>query len=211
MKRFGFWVVALALCAATAGRAQDAATEERLKQLSGKVEDLIAGQEVLRKRIEELAGHLESLREQQNRPTPNYAGLEDVKGLAKAIEQVDRKRIEDNQKIREELLRLIDAVKTAPVVTPKKTHTAASSSNSRRSNPAPDNTADEKDSGTERGTYYTVAKGDTLTAIIAAFREQHVIVTEDQILKANPGLKPDSMPVRKKLFIPLPKPPKSAE
>lgn len=51
MKRFGLWVVALALCAAPAGRAQDAATEERLKQLSGKVEDLIAGQEVLRKRI----------------------------------------------------------------------------------------------------------------------------------------------------------------
>ena len=58
MKRFGLWVVALALCAAPVGRAQDAATEERLKQLSGKVEDLIAGQEVLRKRIEELAAEL---------------------------------------------------------------------------------------------------------------------------------------------------------
>ena len=207
------WVVALALCAATAGRAQDAATDERLKQLSGKVEDLIAGQEVLRKRIEELAGQLESIREQQNRPAPNYAGVEDLKGLARAIEQVDRKRIEDNQKIREELLRLIEAVKAAPVVTPKKPRGAASSPGSRKNNPPPsDNRADEKDGGTERGLEWPVAEGDTISAIIAACRKQHhIIVTEEQILKANPGVKARNLPVGKKLWIPLPQPPKSAE
>jgi len=207
MKRFGLWVVALALCAATAGRAQDAATEERLKQLSGKVEDLIAGQEVLRKRLEELASQVANLREQQNRPAPNYAGLEDLERLAKAIKQVDSKRIEDNEKIRADLLRLIEAVKTAPLPAQKKTHGTASASGSRKNEPSPpDNPPEDKGGGTERGTWYTVAKGDSLTRIVAAFHEKHVMVTQEQILEANHGLKPNLIRVGMKLFIPLPQP-----
>jgi LysM repeat protein len=212
MKRFGLWVIALALCATPAGRAQDAATEERFKQLSGKLEDLIAGQEALRKRLEELAGQLENLREQQNRPPPNYAGLEDLKRLAKAIEQVDSKRIEDNEKIRADLLGLIDAVKTAPVPGQKKTHGTASPSGSKKNNPpSSDNPANDQAGGSERGYYYPVAKGDTLSAIIAANHEKHIMVTLEQILKANPGVKPDRLPVGKKLFIPLPQPPNSSQ
>jgi TolA-binding protein len=207
MKRFGLWVVALALCAAPAGRAQDAATEERLKQLSGKVEDLIAGQEVLRKRIEELAAQLENLREQQSRPTPNYAGVEDLKGLAKAIEQVDSKRIEDNQKIRADLLRLIDAVKAAPVAPQKKPRAAASSSGSRKNNPPPsDNPGEDKGGGSERGFNHRVAAGETISGIVAACREKHIMVTVEQILKANPRVKPNSLRVDTDLFIPLPQP-----
>jgi LysM repeat protein len=206
------WVVALALCATTAGRAQDAATDERLKQLSGKVEDLIAGQEVLHKRIEELAAQLGNLREQQNRPAPNYASPEDLNRLAKAIEQVDGKRIEDNQKIRDELLRLIDAVKAAPVATPKRPRGTASSSGPKKNSPPPsDKPADHKDNATEQGFEYPVAKGDTLSAIIAAFHEKHIMVTERQILEANPGVKPNRLTVGMKLFIPQPRTPKSGE
>lgn len=206
MKRLGLWAIALVLCATPAGRAQDAATDERLKQLSGKVEDLIAGQEVLRKRIEELAGQLEALREQQSRPEPNYASVEDLRRLAKAIEQVDGKRMEDNEKIRADLLRLIEAVKTGPVAPPRKPHGPASSSGSRKNNPPlADNPADDQGGGTERGYEYHVAKDDTLSKIVArVYREKHIRVTVEQILKANPGVKPDRLPVGKKLFIPLP-------
>ena len=212
MKRFGLWVIALALCATPIGRAQDAATEERLKQLGGKVEDLLAGQDVLRKRLEELAGQLETLREQQNRPAPNYAGQEDLKRLAKAIEEVDGKRLEDNRKIRDELLRLIEAVKAAPVAPPKRTRGNSNSSGSRRNNPPPsDVPADDKGGGTERGSYYTVAQGDTISAIVVACREKHVLVTEKQILKANPGVKPENLRVGMKLFIPVPQSSKSSE
>ena len=61
---------------------QDAATEERLNQLSGKIEDLIAGQEAQRKRIAELSKEIESLRDQQTKPNTTYAGHEDLKRLA---------------------------------------------------------------------------------------------------------------------------------
>jgi LysM repeat protein len=208
MKRFGLWVIALALCAATAGRAQDAATEERLRQLSGKIEDLTAGQEALRKRLEELAAQLEQLRDQQNRPAPNYASPEDLKRLAKAIEEVDAKRLEDNRKIRADLLQLIDSVKTAPVVPQKKPRSGDSSSGSKKksSPPPPDNPADDQDGGSERGVNYTVASGDTLSAIVTAFHEKHILVTEREILKANPGLKPNRLRVGQQLFIPLPQP-----
>jgi TolA-binding protein len=212
MKRIGLWVIALALGATPIGRAQDAATEERLKQLSGKVEDLLAGQDVLRKRVEELSGQLDNLRQQQNRPAPNYAGQEDLKRLAKAVEEVDSKRLEDNRKIRDELLRLIEAVKAAPAAPERKTRAATTSSSSKKNNPPPsDLPADDKGGGTERGFYYTVAEGDSLLAIVAACREKHVMVTMAQILKANPRVKPDILRVGMKLFIPQPQPPKSSQ
>ena len=45
-------------------RAEDAATEERLNQLSGKIEDLIASHEAQRKRVAELSREIDSLRDQ---------------------------------------------------------------------------------------------------------------------------------------------------
>jgi TolA-binding protein len=208
MKRLGLWLVAVALCATMAARAQDAATEERLKQLSGKIEDLIAGQESLRKRIEEVAGQLESLKEQQGRPAPNYASPEDLRQLAKAIEKVDAKRIEDNEKIHADLLKLMDAVKATPAAPPRKSHPAGTSAGSKKNSPStPDNPADESDGGSDRFFKYRVESGDTLSAIVAAFHEKHIMVTEREILKANPGLRPERLRVGMDIYVPIPKPP----
>src|SRR5438045_6621283 len=99
MKRFFFAITLLTLCTPGAGRCQDAATEERLKQLTGKIEDLIAGQEAQRKQIASLAREIENLRDQQNKPNTSYASQEDVRSLKKALETVDQKRIEDYQNI----------------------------------------------------------------------------------------------------------------
>src|SRR5689334_14943905 len=99
MKRISIIFPLLALCAATVTRAEDAATEERLNQLSGKIEDLIAGQEAQRKRVAELAKEIDSLRDQQGKPNGNYASQEDLKRLADSVKEVDRKRMDDNEKI----------------------------------------------------------------------------------------------------------------
>src|SRR5437899_3074920 len=79
-------------------RAQDAATEERLNKLAGQIEDLRAGQDALGKRIEALGKDLESVRSAADKPACNYAGQDDLKRLAEAVKEVDRKRLEDYDK-----------------------------------------------------------------------------------------------------------------
>jgi len=49
-----------------------------------------------------------------------------------------------------------------------------------------------------------VARGDTLSTIVEAYREQNIKVTLDSILKANPGLKPERLQVGQKIIIPAP-------
>ena len=83
MKRISFLLVTLALCAAPAARAQDAATQERLDKLAGRIEDLTAAQEALKKQMGELSRELESLREQSAKPNASYARQEDLNRLAR--------------------------------------------------------------------------------------------------------------------------------
>src|SRR5438105_367562 len=106
MKRLSFLLMTLSLCASPAARSQDAATEERLNKLSGQIEDLIAAQKEQKTRFAGLAKELESVREQLAKPSGNYAAQEDLKRLAEAIKEVDRKRIEDSDKISAELRKL---------------------------------------------------------------------------------------------------------
>src|SRR5882672_9415030 len=114
MKRFLCFLILPVLAAPVSARAQDAATEEKLNQLNGKIEDLIAGQETQRKRISELSKEFDSLREQSSKPSGNYAEKDDLKRLGEAIKEVDRKRLEDYDKIHSDLLKLSKTL-SAPV------------------------------------------------------------------------------------------------
>jgi LysM repeat protein len=174
-------------------RAEDAATEEKLNQLSGKIEDLIASHEAQRKRVAELGREIENLREQQSKPTGNFASQEDLKRLADAVREVDRKRMDDNEKIHNDLVKLSKSLAT-PLPQPKK-----KPASSFGDAPVPD-----KPSHKEDVAEYVVQSGDTLSVIVQAYREKNVKVTVDQILKANPGLVPEKMHVGQKIFIPLP-------
>jgi len=184
-------------------RAEDAATEERFNQLTGKIEDLIASQETQRKRLGELSKEIESLREQQARPTGNYASQEDLKRLGEAVKEIDRKRMDDYEKVHAELLKL---GKTLSTPVPPRGRKSDSS--------PPDRTGSEKSgsekSGTdkaapsEKGFEYTIKSGDTILAILQAYKEQNIKITEKQILAANPGLVPEKMKVGQKIWIPAP-------
>ena len=85
MKRISFLLVTLALCAAPAVRAQDAATQERLDKLSGRIDDLTAGQEALKKQLNDLSKDLENLREQSSKPNTSYASQDDLNRLLEQI------------------------------------------------------------------------------------------------------------------------------
>ena len=196
MKRVFFVWMMLALCSAPLARAQDAATQERLDKLSGKIEDLIAGQDALNKRVDELRREMEAVREQASKPTGNWATQEDLKRVAKGVEDVDRKRREDSELVQKQLEHLRKAVET-PLPQPRPRSTQAP-----KDNPVPD-----KPTKPQEGVEHVIKPGETLSAIVAACREQKIKVTQKQILDANPGLKPDLLIPGKKIFIPaLPQP-----
>jgi LysM repeat protein len=195
MKRISILLVTLAMCAAPALRAQDAATQERLDKLSGRIDDLTAGQEAIKKQINDLSRDLESLREQLGKPNANYASEDELKGLAQAIKDVDQKRMDDADKIHTELLKLRDLLKTPP----PPSHS--------RSAPLPKESAtSQQPSGSQSVFPYVIQSGDTLDAIVLAYKQKNIKVTVAQILKANPGLKPERLRVGQKIYIPAPQP-----
>lgn len=195
MKRISFLLVTLALCSAPGVRAQDAATQERLDKLSGRIEDLTAAQEALKKQIGDLSRELESAREQSGKPNTSYARQEDLKSLAEAIKEVDRKRLDDAEKTHTELLRLRKVLE-APLPQPKKASVTAPKDTAVATSPTTP----------EKGFEYVIKSGDTLDAVALAYREKNIKVTVAQILNANQGLKAERLRVGQKIFIPAPQP-----
>ena len=186
----------MALCAMPAVRAQDAATQERLDKLSGSIEDLIASQEALKKQVSDLAREIANVRELASKPTGNWATQEDLKRVAKAVEEVDRKRVDDAELVQKQLEKLRKVLET-PLPAPKPKPGPAP-----REKPVPD-----KPTQPEQGLKHVVKAGETLSAIVQACREQKIKVTRKQILDANPGLKPDLLRPGQEIIIPaLPQP-----
>lgn len=193
MKRIVLLVAMAALCGGgLSARAQDAATEERLNKLSGQIDDLRAGQEALRKQIDSLMREVSSLRDQASKPTSAAATPDDLKRVADAVKEVDRKRLEDYDKIRTELLALRKGLLSTPPSKPKPVAQQT------------DSGVDEKRPASEKGFEYEVKPRDTLSIIVQAYRENNIKVTTEQILKANPGLKPEKLRVGQKIWIPAP-------
>jgi LysM repeat protein len=199
MKRLFLVWVTLALGATPVARAQDAATQERLDKLTGRIDDLIAGQESLSKQMSELRRELQSVRELASKPQGDWASREDLKRVAKGIEEVDSKRISDSELVKKQLEK-IRQVLDKPLPQPKRTSVAAP-----KDSTPPERT--EKPEKPQQGVEHVVKQGETLSGIVAACREQKIKVTKQQILDANPGLKADLLIPGKKIFIPaLPQP-----
>jgi DNA repair exonuclease SbcCD ATPase subunit len=170
--------------------AQDAATEERLNKLSAQIDVLIEAKEAQNKKIDDLQSQVRDLQNQLNKPSGNFASADDLKQVADAVKEVDKKRQADNEKILNELEKL--------------EKTLTSGSGSRRSttvsNPSP---GSEFNQNTPH-MVYIVKDGDRLSEIVKAYRDQGIKVTLQQVLAANPGLKPESMKVGQKINIPAP-------
>jgi LysM repeat protein len=190
MKRISLFL-AMLLAVPLFARAQDAATEEQLNKLRGEITALQSSNVELQKRLSEVLKELQELREQTSKPAGNYAAAEDVKRLADAIKEVDRKREADRELILDEL---------------KKLAKAGGENSGRRPTRTPEDSGagggGTRSAGPEKGYDYVVQSGDTLSTVVAEYRKQGVKVTVDQVLKANPNLKPSSLKVGQKIFIP---------
>lgn len=170
-------------------QAQDAATEEQLNRLRGEISALQTSNVDLQKRLADVLKELQDVREQASKPAGNFASAEDVKQLAEKVREVDRKRAEDRELILEEIKKLGKAMAAGATRPPR-------ASDESRGGSAP--------GSPEKGYEYVIASGDTLSSVVAAYREKGVKVTVDQVVKANPGLKPESLKVGQKVFIPAP-------
>ncbi len=62
----------------------------------------------------------------------------------------------------------------------------------------------EKPPRDEKGFSYTIQSGDTLAIIVQACRGKNIEVSTEQIVKTNPGLRPERLKVGQKIWIPAP-------
>ena len=190
MKKILVWLFILSFALATA-RAQDDATQQQINKLNGQVQDLLDAQAVQAKRVDALEKEISELRDKSGGSSVAQGDLEK---LADQIQEIDKKRQADRELILKEIEKLGKAAggsgtghKSPPAVTTTPTASSSAAPGSK-----------------ENGYEYKVAAGDTLSIIAKAYRDQGIKVTADQILKANPGLNPNTLKVGQKIFIPAP-------
>jgi LysM repeat protein len=193
MKKISLWLFILIFSVAAA-RAQDAATQQQIDQINGRLQDLLEAQATQAKHIDALEKEIDGLRDQLNQPGAT-ANEDDLKKLAEQVREIDKKRQEDNERVLKELERLEKALGASPT--------------GHKTVPNVSTTTPTDNPGTvagvpQKGYDYVVHNGDTLSAIVKEYRGQGIKVTTDQILKANPGLDPSSLKVGQKIFIPAP-------
>ena len=135
------------------------------------------------------------LRAEAGKPKGDYASAEDLKRVADALKDVDRKRIDDSERIQTELKKLGKTLAAAPAPAPGKKTTPT---------PTSDPGDTPKSNKSETGFEYIVKSGDSLSGIVKAYHDKHINVSMNDILKANPNLVPEKMQVGQKIWIPAP-------
>src|SRR5262245_45969844 len=187
-----FWAVCLPLslkgqdlAAEAAARAQREEAEERYKLLNGKLENLTETQELLLKnqdrlqqRINDLASEIDEIKRGQARGTANHATQEQLRELVEKLQEIDRKRIADN----EHVLKVLKELQKMPLVT------VPPASDKSSSSIAPEPLGAFWD--------YVVKTNDTLKKIVIGYNKElgkqgYALLTVNQVLKANPGLNQD--------------------
>jgi LysM repeat protein len=193
MRKISLWLFIFAFTVSLAC-AQDDATQQQIDKLSGQIQDLLDAQAAQGKRIDALEKQIADLGDKLNQPAANNsASVDDLKKLAAQVQEIDKKRQDDNDLILKELEKLGKAG-GVPAVVHKSSSGVATTTSTDNSTPGA--------GGPQKGYDYTIAAGDTISAIAKAYRAQGVKITSGQILAANPGLNPNSLIVGKKIFIP---------
>ena len=189
MKKISLVLMILTMALVFPVRAEDvAALEERVKRLTGYIQDLQENNAFQKKQIEALVKEVSSLREQQqSQPTTTAASNDDLRELARKVQEIERKRETDRDYLEKEFERLAKLIKNTPAASaPVK---------------VPNSSSDLPPNALE----HTIASGDTLLAIALAYsKETGRKITTDLIMKANPGLDPRKLQPGQKILVPLP-------
>lgn len=199
------------------------AAEERYKRLNSAVEDLVSVRAEQERRLSSLMEEIRSLRAEMGRnDSSKYATRDELRSLAEKLQEVENKRVADRKLIDEKFTELKSELRKmlntpAPSASRKKPSTPAESggekSGSEKS--GQENSGAEKSAGktpegvqtSQEGVWYSVESGNTLAAIISAhneeFKKQGKKTSLKLVMDANPGLKPTSMKIGQRIFIPV--------
>jgi LysM repeat protein len=193
MRKILFGLIVFAFTASLSP-AQDAATQQLIDEINGRIQNLTEMQAAQGKKIAALEKQISDLSDKLNQPAVNNsASADDLRKLAEQVKDLAKKQQSDNDLVLKELEKL---AKGGGVSTPPHSKPPVVSSE----NPAP-----APAGGKQNGYYYPIKKDDNLTAIAKAYSaELKTKITVEQILAANPGLNPDKLIVGKKIFIPDP-------
>ena len=175
--------------------AEKEAAEERAKAINARMDGLEETLAVVRKHVSRLENDLRNLRDELTRLNSrnnDTATKESLERLAKSIEEVDRKRQADNDKVLAALTALQKGVekgvapersRSAPVNPPPAPRSLESQKGHSPTPPTP-----MPDNGTGQWFEYTIKDRDTLSGIVAKMRKLNYKVTQKQMEDANPGV-----------------------
>jgi len=185
--------------------AEREAAEEREKRINARMEDMEKSIQGYDKRMSLLNDDLRGLREEINKLRESNGDSqtrESIKKLRDDIEEVDKKRLEDNKKVLATLEDLKTDLKNFASKPSGSTVTSRPSQPAGQSTTKTNHTKATKPRDTENGYEYTISDGDTLPKIIKKLRERDLKVTAKQVMDANPGQNWSNLQIGKKIFIP---------
>ena len=173
--------------------AQRQQAEQRWKKLSAQMEEMLASQELLRRRIQELEAENRRLTKKindSNSSSVSPAELNKVVAqLEDQIQQVDKNRQSDVERMNRQLNKSIDELRKALRTRPAPTPSGSSGGRSFSGNYL----------------QHTVESGQTIDAIMRAAKANGINVTTQEIIDANGGLDPRKLQVGQVIKIPIPK------
>lgn len=178
---------------------------EKLLRLQAEVEDTRAANQVLQRNLTTLREDFAKLHEAMQRIAKAYelAGMDyarkgELKSLTDSVQEVEKRRQADQKQFLEKFEELKRFIADMP---PKVIQVPASTQND------PGGRSGGPDD--PRGVDHTVARGESLTAILAAYNDElksrgrKARVTLEQVKAANPGLNVNLLQVGQKIFIPI--------
>lgn len=165
--------------------------QERAKRLNAKIEELEATILSYQQQFQTLSREIDKMRTDVLKARDNgqsSATREAIERLDKKIEEVDRKRLADQDSVMKELKQLRKDLL------------------GQLSKPSTPKTATPAPNIPEKGFEYEIRDGDYLTKLVAALNKEGHKVTQKQLRDANPGVNWDKLKIGQKVFIPATSP-----
>jgi LysM repeat protein len=185
--------------------------ELNYKRMQVKIEQLEEAFRAQQKTFADLAGEISGLRSEVDRlknKNENAATQESIRTLKDKIEEVDRKRLADNERVTKTLSGIAKDLSKTPVAPPPKESLPPKEKDKDKepggSSRADKGSKDPPSGAPEKSYEYKIKSGDTLARIVTELRAQNWKVTQKQVSDANPGVNWSKLKIGQTILIPSP-------